>query len=201
MHLGIDFDNTIVCYDALFHRVGVEGGLIPRDLPASKSEIRNYLRQIGCEDDWTVMQGYVYGARMREAKPFSGVLDCLCACHAEGIELSVISHKTRYPYLGERYDLHGAALAWLEQQGFFDPARIGLSRDRTFFELTKEAKLQRIGQCGCTHFIDDLPEFLLEPGFPPGARRILFDPNDHYPDAAQYLRVRGWATVVTALMA
>ena len=29
-----------------------------------------------------------------------------------------------------------------------------------YFEETKEAKLQRIVDCGCTHFLDDLPEFL-----------------------------------------
>ena len=34
-----------------------------------------------------------------------------------------------------------------------------------FFELTKEAKVARIGGLGCTHFIDDLPEFLREPGW------------------------------------
>ena len=117
MHLGVDFDNTIVRYDALFHRVGVERGLVPPDLSVSKSEVRNYLREIGREDDWTEMQGYVYGARMSEAAPFPGVLDGLRTCRDRGIQVSVISHKTRYPYRGERYDLHQAALAWLEQIG------------------------------------------------------------------------------------
>jgi hypothetical protein len=36
-----------------------------------------------------------------------------------------------------------------------------------FLEPTKADKLTRIATLGCTHFIDDLPEFLSDPGFPP----------------------------------
>lgn len=70
MLLGIDFDNTIVCYDALFHRVCRERGLIPAEVPINKTDVRNYLHQAGREDAWTEMQGYVYGAQMSEASPF-----------------------------------------------------------------------------------------------------------------------------------
>jgi hypothetical protein len=169
-------------------------------VPVSKSEVRNYLRRIGREDDWTEMQGYVYGARMSEADPFPGVIEFFQACRAHGLTVSIISHKTRHPYLGEKYDLHQAALGWLELQGFFDPKRIGLPREKAFFELTKEGKLARIGACGCTHFIDDLPEFLTEPAFPAGAQRVLFDPNDHYADSRDYLRVNDWPAATKALI-
>src|SRR6266576_549715 len=193
MHIGVDFDNTIVCYDALFHRVAREKGLIPTDLPVNKSDVRNYLRRVDNERAWTEMQGYVYGARMSEAAPYPGVLAFFQACRQAGIETSIVSHKTRHPFLGEKYDLHAAATAWLEQQGFFDAAQIGLPRESVFFELTKQAKLERIGQCGCTHFIDDLPEFLGEPGFPAAVQRILFDPNDLYPDEQRFGRIQAWA--------
>ena len=36
MRIGVDFDNTIVCYDTLFHRLAVEEGLIPPDIPPRK---------------------------------------------------------------------------------------------------------------------------------------------------------------------
>ena len=36
MLIGVDFDNTIVCYDGLFHRVAVEQGLIPQKFPRVK---------------------------------------------------------------------------------------------------------------------------------------------------------------------
>src|SRR5947209_15546726 len=126
MHLGVDFDNTIVCYDALFHKVARERNLIPPEVPINKSEVRNHLRRVGNEDAWTEMQGYVYGARMSEAAPYPGVLELIRSCRESGTRVSIISHKTRHPFLGEKYDLHAAALNWLELQGFFDPARLGL---------------------------------------------------------------------------
>jgi len=199
LHIGVDFDNTIVCYDALFYRVCRERGLIPANVPVSKSEVRNYLRRMGREDDWTEMQGYIYGARMSEAAAFPGVIEFFRDCRMNGINVSIISHKTRYPYRGEPYDLHQAALAWLENQGFFDLDQIGLPRDKAVFELTKHAKLERIGSFGCTHFIDDLPEFLMESSFPTNTRRILFDPNDHYPDSPDYVRMQQWPAAMKVL--
>ena len=47
MHIGIDFDNTIVCYDKVFHKVAIEKGLIPEDIPPSKNNVRDHLRRIG----------------------------------------------------------------------------------------------------------------------------------------------------------
>jgi len=192
MHIGVDFDNTIVCYDELFHKVAREKHLIPADVPVNKSDVRNYLRRAGNEDAWTEMQGYVYGARMAEAAPYPGVFEFLQACRAAGICISIISHKTRHPFLGEKHDLHAAATNWLEQQGFFDPASLGLPRESVFFELTKEAKLARIAERGCTHFIDDLPEFLGEPAFPAGALRILVDSNNLYAGDTRFVRIQSW---------
>ena len=193
MRLGIDFDNTIVCYDGLFHRVALEGGWIPADLPANKSDVRNHLRQIGREDVWTEMQGRVYGPRLTEASPFPGVLEFFKACRLASIPVCIISHKTKTPFAGEPYDLHQAALDWLTAQGFFDPAGIGLPRSQVFLELTKQAKLQRIAACECTHFIDDLPEFLAEASFPPRTMRILFDPNRLYGPEIPFTRLHAWS--------
>lgn len=195
MRLGIDFDNTIVCYDGLFHRVCVEKGLIPASLPASKSEVRDYLRRIGREDDWTEMQGYVYGARMAEADPYPGVMDFFRECIRAARPICIISHKTRFPFRGSKYDLHAAAIGWLELRGFFDPDRIGLARDQVFFELTGNEKLDRIGRQSCTHFIDDLPEFLSSPAFPSATHRILFDPNGRHEAVGAFTRLKSWSEI------
>jgi hypothetical protein len=194
LHIGVDFDNTIVCYDALFHRVARERNLIPADLPVNKSEVRNHLRRIGKEEAWTEMQGSVYGARMAEAAPSPGVIEFFESCRRAGITVSIISHKTRYPFLGERYDLHESAMNWLEEQGFFESSKIGLPRGSAFFELTREAKLERILQRGCTHFIDDLPEIFAEPRFPK-IERILFDPGNIYGGQRDCFRAQGWAQI------
>ena len=197
MLIGIDFDNTIVCYDALFHRVAVEQGLIPPELPATKGQVRDYLRQCGKEDAWTTMQGYVYGDRMPDAYPFPGVIDFFLQCKQRNIQTCIISHKTRHPFRGTQYDLHQAAQNWLEQHGFYDPKCLGLTSAQVYFELTKQEKLQRIATLGCTHFIDDLPEFLGETDFPANVKRILFDPNGNYPTEHRFVRVSSWTEVET----
>lgn len=192
--IGIDFDNTIVRFDTLFHAAAVEQGLIPADVAPSKTSVRDYLRRDGREPAWTELQGYVYGVKIRDAEPFPGVLDFFARCRERGWTACVISHKTLHPFAGPQYDLHEAARTWLADRGFLKP-EAGLTRDRIHLELTKDAKLRRIGSAGCSWFIDDLPEFLAEPGFPAGVRRILFDPNGEYPGNAAFPRVASWEEI------
>jgi hypothetical protein len=195
MLVGLDFDNTIVCYDGLFHQLARERGLIPADLPATKSHIRDYLRSVGGEPAWTEMQGVGYGPRIIDARPFPGVKAFLTRCVKEGVRCVIISHKTRHPYLGDKHDLHEAAHRWLTTHGFFDTATTGLSTESVHLALTKEQKLDRIGELGCDVFVDDLPEFLCEPSFPKQPRRILFDPANASADSHSYQRADSWDRV------
>lgn len=201
LRLGIDFDNTIVCYDEVFHQVARERDLIPAELPVSKQAVRDYLRSVGKEDRWTEMQGYVYGPRLSDAQAYSGVLAFIGEQVRRGTTLFIVSHKTKHPYLGPKYDLHEAALNWLEQNGVFDAARVGLPRDNVFLCLTKADKLRRIGELGCTHFIDDLPELLAEPTFPAAVHKLLFDPNDEHGNQTSFIRARSWKNLETQLAA
>ncbi len=198
--IGIDFDNTIVSYDDVFARVAVELGLVPPEVATSKTAIRDHLRAIGQEDRWTELQGTIYGPRMPDAPPFQGVLAFFAACRAAGVPVAIISHRTRFPYLGERHDLHAAARDWLVRHGFHDPAGIGLPIDRVFFEETKEAKLARIANVGCTHFIDDLPELLAHPLFPRDVRRILFDPGGLHAGLPGIDPVSSWGQLASLLL-
>lgn len=166
MIIGVDFDNTMVCYDQLFHHIACEQGLIEASTPANKTAVRDTLRAAGREQDWINLQGLVYGRRILQAPAFPGVMAFFTQARAMGHELYVISHKTRFPVSGDDVNLHDAATQWLEKQGFFDPSQAGLQRENVYFELTKQAKLQRIAMCRCDHFIDDLPEFLAEETFP-----------------------------------
>lgn len=179
MRIGIDFDNTIVSYDALFHKVAREQDLVPERTPVNKVAVRDYLRKIGHEDRWTELQGYVYGARMGEASAYPGAIEFMRGCIGAGHALAIISHKTRYPFLGTQYDLHAAARAWVEKHLSGDGGRL-VPQGQVFFELTKEEKLARIGDFACDVFIDDLPEILAAPAFPDGARPLLFDPEGHH---------------------
>lgn len=192
MIIGVDFDNTIVCYDALFHRTAVERALIPASVPMTKNAVRDYLRATGREEAWTTLQGEVYGVRMAEAEPFPGVLEFFRFCRAAHIAVRIVSHKTRRPCLGAEHDLHAAARAWLAQHGFFSPGVIGLAPGDVFFELTKQEKIARIETSGCTAFIDDLPEILRDPAFPSDVARFLFDPANAHEASSPTRRCQSW---------
>lgn len=188
IHIGIDFDNTIVTYDVLFHQLAAEQGLIPPELPPNKTAVRDYLRAIGQEPQWTALQGIAYGDRMGDAAPFPGVFDFIRASLRDGAHLSIISHRTQTPIAGKPVDLHAAARAWLDRNGISDL----VGSTNIHFELTRKDKVARLRAVECHYFIDDLPEFLGEVDFPPEVERILFDPaNAHEPDE-RWRKVSAW---------
>ena len=179
MRIGIDFDNTIVNYDRVFYRLALELGYIPQELAATKLVVREHLRRLNKEDLWTEMQGYVYGSRMSDADVYPGAIEFLTWARDRNIDSVIISHKTQYPFLGPRCDLHEAARNWIR-----DKLRTSIGalvpEDRIYFETTKEVKLARVRQKQCDLFIDDLPEVLLAPAFPNNVSRILFDPTCYH---------------------
>ena len=195
MVLGVDFDNTIVRYDDVFHRVAAERGLIPGDVPPRKNDVRDYLRRRNREQDWTELQGTVYGPRMAEAQPFPGVLDFFTRAAKSGVKIHVISHKTRAAVLGPAYDLQQTARDWLAAQGFFDPLRAGLSPECVHFGATRPEKIRLIRETGCTHFVDDLEETFLEETFPPGVVKILFGASRQPPGLSGVEVAADWTGV------
>ena len=162
MRIGIDFDNTIVRYDELFRHLAEVRNLIPSPNEfKTKKSVRDAIRASGKEANWIELQGEVYGAQMHDAVAFPGALEFITYCREMNIPIAVISHKTVHPVAGQKYNLHDAARAWLDNHG----VRQGTGVD-IYFEVNRDAKLDRIRVFGCTHFIDDLIEFLEMPSFP-----------------------------------
>ncbi|MDX2227606.1 MAG: haloacid dehalogenase-like hydrolase [Verrucomicrobiae bacterium] len=192
MIIGIDFDNTMVSYDRLAAVAAKRRNLIPEAFPENKTRVRDYLRAIGREADWTRLQSEIYGEMICEAEPFPGVRSFLELGHRKNWTLCIVSHKTSRPYGGGDVNLRLHALNWLEHHRFLDSSETGLTRPHVFFEETKAEKMARIGSLKCDWFIDDLPELLLEPGFPPSPQKILFDPQNQHPDHEAFQRCRHW---------
>jgi len=174
MRIGLDFDNTIVSYDALFHKVALEQGHIPATTPLNKNAVRDHMRAQGNEDAWTAMQGYVYGARMQEAAAYARAVDVMQALKQAGHQLFIISHKTRTPYAGPAYDLHESARGWIATHLMDNNAAPIFAANDVYFHETKEQKIARISELKCDVFLDDLPEILLHKNFPTDVKRFLF---------------------------
>src|SRR5207302_4158082 len=112
--IGIDLDNTLVCYDDLFHFAAHQEGLIELSAPKGKERIRDAIRLLpGGESKWTRLQAIVYGPRISGARTFEGGEMFLRHCSEQGTKAVIVSHKTRFVTLdGKRIDLRDSALAW-----------------------------------------------------------------------------------------
>jgi len=183
MIVGTDFDNTLVGYDDVFLEAAREAGLMGPGEPMGKRALRDALRErAGGEMSWRELQALVYGERMGRARPHDGAIECLTRLRAAEIPCFVVSHKGSHAAIGDRtVDLRGPALEWLAAHGCFSAEGPGMTRDRVFFEDTRHDKLARIAALGVTHFVDDLVETFLEPEFPAGVVKILFDPSGAEP--------------------
>jgi hypothetical protein len=190
MRIGIDFDNTLVDYDRLFHQVACNRGLIDDNCITRKSAVRSYLRDQNRNDDWTELQGIVYGEEILRAPPFSGAFETISDLIVNN-QIFLISHKTQFPVLGASTDLRVKARAWISHYDL----KKHLPDANIYFEETRVAKVERISRLGCDLFVDDLMETFEEPAFPGHVRQILFDPHDEYPNRTGINRIRDWRSL------
>ena len=197
MILGFDFDNTIIDYDDVFSRVAKEQELVPSSLMNGKELVRNYLRNEGREDEWTRLQGEVYGRRILEATPAENAFDIISFFFEKEISMRIVSHKTQWPYSGPRFDLHGAARGWLNKYGFCDTKGLNWPGEWIYFEETKEKKISRIMELGCTHFVDDLPEILEM--LPSSVIKILYAPISVVSGSTNWLVMGAWSELPALL--
>ena len=192
--IGVDLDNTLVCYDELFHFAAHQEGLVDLSAPRSKERIRDAIRLLPRgENKWTRLQAIVYGPRMSGATAFEGSEDFLRHCSEHGTKAVIVSHKTHFAVLdGKQVDLRDSALTWMKAKKFFDADGCGLSPDDVFFESTRLEKIERIRSLGCTHFIDDLAEVLTESSFPRDVAKLLFAPHGANTESQGIKTFRTW---------
>ena len=178
MRIGLDFDNTIVCYNEAIAFLAEELFQLPPDLSRTKIGVRDFLRAAGREQEWTAFQGELYGPGMDHAQPFEAAIATMQQLMAVGHELVIISHRSLRPYAGEPHDLHLAARNWiadrLESVGLFCE---DTDHPSVHFLETRDQKVAMIGELGCAAFLDDLPEVLKAPCFPIDTYPILFSPS------------------------
>ncbi len=199
MRLGLDLDNTIVSYDQLFYQVAIDSELVPKSISHTKVAVRDYLRNADKEDKWTELQGVVYGSRMIDASPFPGALETIRKIRDKGIEVFIISHRTRFPYLGPKVNLHDAAKDWINTI-LRDDAGAIVEGANIFFHEKKEDKVDRIGSVDCDAFVDDLPEILMSERFPEKTHKILFDPAGNVQVSDHYTVLNRWEYLTDLLL-
>ena len=117
MRVGFDFDNTLINYYGVFYEIALSKGLIPPTINKDKNSVKEYLKKNNKEDAFTEIQGLVYGREIYKSKPTKHLLTGLSELlkFAKNENLFIVSHKTKYPYIGERINLREAAEKWIEE--------------------------------------------------------------------------------------
>jgi len=196
LRIGLDFDNTIIRYDEVFQQAAKERGLVLDSFSGTKQQVRDAIRlQPEGEMKWQALQGYVYGRGISEAKLFPGVREFLRRARKNGDTILIVSHKTEYGHFDrDNVNLRGAALRWMEMNGFFSEDGFSIMRDHVHFASTRSEKVSRIADLNCEFFVDDLEEVLSDPAFPPSVERILLSASalvEHLP----YKVCSDWAAI------
>lgn len=198
MKLGFDFDNTIVCYDRAIRLLAEEMFKLPDEIPRTKDGLRSFLRSEDREEEWTLFQGELYGPGMRYAQPFNGAVKTLQQLDNAGHELTIISHRSKWPYAGERYDLHEAAQVWVAKH-LNEADLFTKCETEVLFLESKSEKIAKIAELGCSVFLDDLPEVLDNPEFPTSTTGVLFSPYCGEIPCRGDLQISKWEELIDKL--
>lgn len=195
--IGIDFDNTIACYDHVFCNVARKLGMLADGDLLPKSQVKQLLlSQVDGELNWQKLQGKVYGKYMHLASLFPGVLEFLYLSKLKGHRVVVVSHKSEYGHFDEeKVSLRDAAMDWLHEIGIIDTSVSLLSKKDVYFASTRELKVKTIQELKCDYFIDDLIEVFKEPTFPQSIKKILFEPGQKHLGSDGINVARSWRQI------
>lgn len=172
--IGIDFDNTLVCYNKSIFTLAKKFFAVSDELN-TKSKIKEYITDSYGNLAWTKFQGELYGPGMQFAEPYENAVKTLSDLSSSGIKLLILSHRTKYPYAGQKYNLHEFAKNWIAENLKFNGKNILEDSSIFFFEEKKE-KIKAIKDNACDFFLDDLTEIIRDSDFPERTEGILFDP-------------------------
>ena len=161
MIIGVDFDNTIVCYDGLFRKLAVEQGLVPGRHPRveeRRARLPAADRTGGPLDRVAGLRLWPRHARGPAVSRGAGVFRPLPPRSARKCSSSAIARVIRFSANGTTCTRPPAT---------FSPSMASTIRRGSAWRPTtsistrrRQEKVAQINQVGCTHFIDDLPEIL-----------------------------------------
>ena len=95
--LGVDFDNTIACYDRAVSFVAHEIGLTDFPISLSIAQIKARVLASPAGDlDWQRLQGQVYGKYIHLPIVYTGVVEFLRCSKLNGHSVFIVSQKSEY---------------------------------------------------------------------------------------------------------
>ncbi len=187
--IGIDLDNTIIDYDNLFYKIAIKNKLIPKNIGCNRIKIRNFIKKKSISK-WKRLQSDIYSLYINEATVKRGFLNFINKVYKKGFEFCIISHKTKYPYIGKKKNLHKISQKWIHNK---INAKIDFKIKNIFFEISEKKKINRIIEQKCDYFIDDLPSIL--EAIPKKTKKILIDSKKNYKKKNEFLVIDRWKNI------
>ena len=168
--LGLDLDNTLIDYTASCKFLAPNFGI--DESSATRDVIRGQLRHPDNDEEWQRFQSLLYTDGLDSALPASGAVDLIRGCTNRGIEVFIVSHKTKSgPERFGARSLRAPALQWLTNHNLV-PSLI--PKDHVFFTDSVDAKVESIANLRLDVFVDDLPEVLSHPKWPSSTLGLRF---------------------------
>ena len=163
MRIGIDLDNTLICYEDIFQKIAKTMSLVPKNWYGNKEQVRDIIRKRpNGEDLWQQTQGHVYSEGIQDAQSFPGALRFIWRAKHKGYQLFIVSHKTEFSVYDSTLNLRKPALKWLEEKSLYSETQKSLF-EGVYFTSAQNDKVEKINQLDLDVFIDDLMEITEHP--------------------------------------
>ena len=191
MVIGFDFDNTIIDYSNSFKILAKKKKYNKINSNLDKNSLKDFLIKNKKQNEWTIIQGEVYGKYITRAELYKGFIKLFRYLLKKNIKIFIVSHKTKYPYLGKKINLRKEAKKWIQKNIIYKNKIFNFSMKNVYFENSIEKKINRIVKLKCNIFIDDLPQILNL--LPKNIIKFLFNPNAKKKIKENYKTIESWA--------
>ncbi len=192
INIGFDFDNTIISYEKSFYFLAHKIYKMPSDIEKDKASVRQFFINSGREEEFTELQGLVYGKEIMKANSTKNFINFLKKISEDKkFNIFIVSHKTKYPYRGEKINLRDAATNWIKKNLTLNNKKL-IKQNNIFYESTIEEKIERIKKLNCRYFFDDLSKIIKL--LPKDIEGYLYDPLDKY-DKEDIKKIKDWDKV------
>lgn len=142
------------------------------------------------EGKWTESQGLLYSSYLQFAKPFEGALDAIQNFHEMGFTVNIVSHKTKFPYVGGRINLLDKANEWIKSNLVNNTNHPLFEEKQIIFAESIKDKIFTILEIEAVIFIDDLKHVLDE--LPDHIEKVWFNPDKNSGDL---ISCRSWEDI------
>jgi hypothetical protein len=171
--IGFDLDNTIAIYDDVFKILNDEYNLQLNPDEINKRTFKLKIIEKYSENEWTKIQGRVYGNLMKFAKPAENFLEVLSILQEKKYKIQIISHRTKKSTCGANHNLQDYAYEWINRNLKLE---IGAPLEINFLE-TEDEKINAINKSMVNFFVDDLEKILINSKLKPEIKKILYGPK------------------------